>query len=242
MKICVAQTKSVKGDIEENIAHHKEIIVRAVSHNAGTIIFPELSLTGYEPWLAKDLATVPDDSRLDDFQTISDANEITIGVGMPTRNNKGICISMVLFQPRQPRQVYSKKYLHADEEPFFVAGDGLVSLTNINTTIALAICYELSIPEHAETAFKRGAKIYIASVAKTATGVNKAANSLSQIAKKYSMIVLMSNCIGHCDNFDSAGNSSAWNNEGVLIAQLNDTNEGILVFDTDSQKIIEEII
>ena len=49
MKICVAQTRPIKGDIQSNIDHHKRLIDLAVSNGADTVIFPELSLTGYEP-------------------------------------------------------------------------------------------------------------------------------------------------------------------------------------------------
>ncbi len=85
MKICVAQTKPVKGDIQRNIENHKKLIDMAASHGADIIIFPELSLTGYEPTLAKELATTQDDSRFDDFQQISDRRQITIGIGVPTK-------------------------------------------------------------------------------------------------------------------------------------------------------------
>ena len=59
MKICVAQTRPVKGNIQANIENHKKIISFALSHEADTIIFPELSLTGYEPGLSKELAIDP---------------------------------------------------------------------------------------------------------------------------------------------------------------------------------------
>jgi predicted amidohydrolase len=242
MKICAAQTKPIKGDIQSNISNHKKLIALAVANRADIIIFPELSLTGYEPEMAKELATDKEDSRFDDFQKISDTNEITIGVGVPVKNNSGINIGMVIFQPNKERQVYYKKYLHADEEPFFISGQNTIGLIGNKTNIAPAICYELSIPEHSENAFKSGAEIYIASVAKTSSGVEKAVKSLSGIANKYSMTVLMSNCIGHCDNFESAGKSSVWNNKGLLLGQLNDTNEGILIFDTDTEELIEKII
>src|SRR5688500_3645217 len=121
MKIGVAQTKPVKGDIQHNLADHKKWIYQAASHGAHLIIFPELSLTGYEPTLAKELATYVDDSRLEELQQISDTKHITIGAGMPIRQqaDAGITISMLIFQPFQPREVYSKQYLHADEIPFF---------------------------------------------------------------------------------------------------------------------------
>lgn len=57
MKICVAQTRPVKGNIEQNIISHKELLSIAIEHNAAMIIFPELSITGYEPNLAAGLAT-----------------------------------------------------------------------------------------------------------------------------------------------------------------------------------------
>lgn len=242
MKICVAQTRPVKGDIQSNIAHHKKLIDLAVSHGADTIIFPELSLTGYEPKLAKALATHQDDRRLDDFQKISDTQQITIGVGVPTKNNAGICISMILFQPHKARQTYSKKYLHPDEEEFFVSGQNATGFIGDKTLIALAICYEISVPEHAENAFKSGAAIYMASVAKFVNGIDKALKRLSDIANEYSMTVCMSNCIGPSDGEECAGKTSIWNNKGVLAGQLNAADEGILMIDTDTQELIEKII
>jgi predicted amidohydrolase len=242
MKISVAQTRPVKADIQTNIDNHKKIIDIAISNGADIIIFPELSLTGYEPKLSKELATNQDDSRFDVFQNISDTRQITIGVGAPIKNNGGICISMILFQPHKTRQLYSKKYLHPDEEEFFISGQNSSRLINNKPNIGLAICYELSVPEHSENAFKNGAEIYIASVAKTVKGVEKAIKTLSDIANKYSMTVLMSNSVGLCDDGECAGKTSIWNNKGLLAGQLNDTNEGILIIDTDTQELIEKTI
>jgi len=242
MKIGVAQTRPITGDIQHNISRHMLLTDLAASYAADAIIFPELSLTGYEPTMAEALAIDPDDSRLDDFQRISNTRQITIGAGIPTKANEGICITMVFFQPNQARQTYSKKYLHPDEEPFFISGQGLSGLKINQTPVALAICYELSVPEHAANAFKDGAAIYIASVAKSAAGMEKAFTSLSGIAKQYSATVLMSNCVGHCDDFDCGGKTSIWNDQGLLAGQLSDTDEGILIIDTDTQVIFEKTI
>ena len=238
MKICVAQTRPVKGDIKTNIERHKKLIDLAVVHGAGMIVFPELSLTGYEPELAKELATNANDSRLDNFQETANEKKIIIGVGVPVKNNTLPSISMIIFKPNEARQTYSKKYLHADEVPFFVSGVNAGNLVIDNTNIALAICYELSVPAHSDNAYKNGAVVYIASVAKTADGMEKAAATLSGIAKKYAMTVLISNSVGHCDNFESAGQSAVWNNQGVLLAQLDDSSEGILILDTGTQEVV----
>lgn len=236
MKICVAQTRSVAGNIERNVARHREFVETAVSRRANLIIFPELSLTGYEPTLAQALAMPPDDPRLNDFQTLADAKQITIGVGVPTRNRPRPCISLVIFRPNQPRHTYSKQYLFPDEEPFFVHGPASTGLIGKPPNIALAICYEISVPQHAKDAFKNDAKFYLASVAKSVNGVEHAHKRLLEIARQYRMTALMSNCVGMANGAECAGQSAVWNNKGLLLGQLDNKNEGILIFDTDTQE------
>lgn len=242
MKLCVAQTRPVKGDIERNIENQKKLIALAVANGAEIIIFPELSITGYEPSLANKLATSPDDIRFDDFQKISDSKHITIGIGVPLKADSGVSISMLIFQPEKARGIYSKKYLHADEEPYFIRGKSTIGLIGSEANIGLAICYELSVPEHSENAHKAGTEIYIASVVKTVPGVEKAIKTLTEIAQKYSMTVLMANCVGVCDGDECGGKTSVWNAGGTLAGQLNDTDEGILIIDTETQALIEKTI
>lgn len=239
MKICVAQTRPIKGETNKNIEIHKQFIDLAISKEADMIFFPELSLTGYEPKLAKNLATTQNDRRFDDFQNISDSHKITIGVGMPTKSDSDILISTIIFQPHKSRQTYSKQMLHPDEFLYFVTGQQQIILTTKTKKIAPAICYESLQIEHAERVFKKGVEIYIASVAKSANGVAKAFKHYPDIAKKYSITVLMSNCLGACDDFESVGKSAIWNKDGLLVGQLNETAEGILIYDTDAEKVIE---
>jgi len=221
---------------------HKRLIELAVSEMVELIVFPELSLTGYEPKLAEALAVPEDDLFLDVFQKISDDSRITIGVGMPTKNDQGVLISTIIFQPHEPRQIYSKRYLHSDEYPYFIRGQRPLILNINDHKISIAICYELSVPEHSEDAYESGSEIYLASIAKSAEGIEKAIQTLSGIARNYSMIALMSNCIGPSDGFECGGKTSAWNNKGVLLGQLNDKNEGILIIDTCTIELIEKTI
>jgi predicted amidohydrolase len=213
-----------------------------VTAGAGLVIFPELSLTGYEPTLAKELATTPDDRRFDDFQRISDGGQITIGVGAPTKSERGICISMLLFQPHKARRIYSKSHLHPDEEEFFVRGRSSPDLQVNQTNIALAICYEISVPEHWESVRKFGPGIYCASVAKSVTGVGNALERLSGMARDFSMTVLMSNCVGLSDGSQCAGKSSVWDRNGAMIGQLSDSDEGVLVYDTETHELVARVI
>lgn len=234
MKIAVAQTRPVKGDIPFNIEKHKKLIQLAISQGAESIFFPELSLTGYEPPLAKSLATNQDGKLFDQFQVLSDTNKILIGLGMPTNANAGVRISMIIFQPGKPRQTYSKQQLHDDELPYFVSGDTQVLLSIGDEVIAPAICYESLQISHAETVNQLGGDIYVASVAKSQKGIDKAMIHYPEVARKFSMTVLMANSVGPCDDFVSVGKSSVWTKKGILAGQMNENEEGILIFDTQT--------
>lgn len=169
---------------------------------------------------------------------IADTKHITIGIGVPTKNDRGICISMILFHPDQARQTYSKKYLHSDEEAFFVSGQSDTNLI-ANTNIALAICYEVSVSKHSEDAYKSGAEFYLASVVKSVHQVDKAIERLADIATEYAMTVLMSNSVGQSDGMECGGRTSIWNNQGLLLEQLDDVNEAIIIIDTETQELIK---
>lgn len=234
MKICLAQAKAVKGNIAANIENHKRLVKSAASQGASMVVFPELSLTGYEPSLAAELATGTDDPRFAVLRNLCDSAGIVIVAGMPIRHGKGVFISMLLFQPDQPLRLYSKKYLHADEEPFFVSGPNFPVLQTGDVKVGLGICYELSVPEHAEAAFEGGAGCYLVSAVKSVNGIAKAHERLSEIAAAYSAPALLCNSVGESDGFTCGGQSACWDTKGRLLAQLNAQDEGLLLFNTGS--------
>ena len=231
MKICVAQINSVIGNIPENISKHLHWINQGKNNGADLIIFSELSLSGYEPTLAESLAMTTDDERLSVFQEKSNQLDMCIGIGLPTKASAGVCISLLLFQPFQNVSVYSKKYLHADEELYFVSGENFSTIAIQERHISFAICYELSIPEHSALAHQQGTEIYIASVAKIIPGVDKAHKELSSIAQKYQIPVMMSNCVGTCEGKVAGGRSAVWNAQGILLNELSATGEGLITYD-----------
>jgi predicted amidohydrolase len=242
MKIALGQTRSIKGQIQANILTHKKLIDLAIVQNAQAIFFPELSITGYEPELAEALALDFEDEVFNDFQEISNNKNITISLGMPIRDSEGVKISMLIFQPQVSRQVYSKQLLHEDEFPYFTHGKEQMILTLNNSKIAPAICFESLQIEHANNAFQLGAEIYVASVAKSQQGIDKAMKHYPSIAIRYSMPVFMANCVGFCDNFESVGHSAVWTNQGVLVGQLDDRTQGILIFDTETEELVKKYL
>ena len=237
MRICIAQTKSLKGRIRENILNHLYLIERAIESNSDLIVFPELSITNYEPELANELATDLEDSIFNPFQDLSDKNQITIGIGMPTRAVDGINISMLIFQPDQERCIYSKCILHSDEIPYFVSGKSQPTLKIKGKNVALGVCYETLQREHFMKAKENGAHIYIASVSKPDRGTDKAYLHFPSIANEFGIPILMCNSVGYCDNFLSNGLSSVWNAKGELIGQLDEENQGLLIYDTKDEMV-----
>jgi len=100
----------------------------------------------------------------------------------------------------------------------------------------VAICYEISVSDHAADAIRNGAAVYVASVAKTQKGIVKANERMSEIARSSSIITLLSNCIGPSGDGDCAGQTAIWAPDGSVAVSLNDSDEGIAMIDTATMK------
>ena len=237
MKICLAQTKPVRGDIGANLADHLQYVDWAVALGSDCIFFPELSLTGYEPSLAEDKALLPGEQRLDVFQKYSNTNKMMIGVGAPVRIDSGVGIGMFLFEPDQARKIYFKKYLHSDELPFFRSEVDFSGILNVHPRIALAICYEISVDEHLEQVLPNHPEIYLASVVKFMDGVARARERLTTIAKTHDLVCVMVNSVGEADGDICGGSTAVWDGNGSLIGQMDAVRPGILVFDTELSQV-----
>ncbi len=236
MKLCAIQTPLAKGDFAANIASHLDLIDLAKTHVADIVLFPELSVSGYEPELAAALATTADDPRFAVFQHRADEYGMNIAIGVPTRSEHGVHISLVVFRPQQSRLTYSKFHLHADELPYFVTGQAPLALIGSDNDVALAICYELSVPSHAAFAAEHGARAYLVGAVKTASGVDAAEQALSATARRHRMAVLLANCVGESGGYACAGRSAVWSPQGNLLAQLDDRQTGLLIYDTLSDE------
>jgi len=236
MKIALAQIQSIAGDISANIERHISAIRAAAKQGADLVIFPELSLTNYEPNLAGSLATDTKDARFTIFSGLADSLDISIVAGMPLRSEKGITISCLVFQPGIPVQRYDKQILHADELPFFISGSQQLILQIKEYKIALAICYESVQSSHAENALKQGADIYLATVSKPLRALRNAHTFYSMFAAAHQIPVLMVNGVGPADNFVAAGSSAYWNPDGILVSTLDSENESLLLADITLKK------
>ena len=238
MKLCAVQLASLKGDLPANLQRHLVCIEQAAALGAELVVFPELSLTGYEPSVARQAALPVTSPRLDPLQAACDRLGITVAVGLPLPTPDGIRIGMPIFCPEAPRQAYAKQRLHDDELPYFTPGDQALLLEVGEHRVAPAICYESMFMAHAAVARERGADLYLVSVAKTAKGIREGYAHYPEVARELGMPVLMANCVGPADTFIGAGGSAAWDSQGHLLASLDDHSEGLIVLDTRSASAI----
>lgn len=242
MKVSVAQLEAVNGDIEKNITTHLELIDIAVKNNARSIVFPELSITGYEPKLAKDLAFDLNDERLVQFQNISKSKNITISIGLPLKGEIKPSSAMLIFNPDKEVTVYSKQELPEEEKKYFEAGNKSISVEIENLKFTPALSYESSLKKNWTQLKSLKPDIYVASVFTSISGIMQGLINFSNLASDNKLIVLKSNSIGKADNRISTGKSSVWNTKGDLLGQMNSIEEGILVYDLEKQIVDKYLI
>lgn len=231
MKLCAVQLASRKGDLAGNLERHRYCIEQAAALGAGLVVFPELSLTGYEPTLARQLALPVSSARLDPLQTLCDRHGITVAFGLPLPTPNGIHIGMPILRPGEPRLSYAKQRLHDDELAFFAAAGQSLVFEVDGQHIAPAICYESMFMAHAEKVRAQGASLYLVSVAKTAKGIREGYEHYPEVARRLNIPVLMANCVGPADTFIGAGGSAAWDRNGNLLAALDEQTQGLVMLD-----------
>jgi predicted amidohydrolase len=232
MILASAQTTVKRGDIESNLIDHYNLIDLASKNQAGLIVFPEMSITGYERKRALGMAFTENDSRLDILRQLSAEKQMILVVGAPILINNGLYIGAFIIKPDGSVSIYTKQYLHSGEEAFFKpSSDYNPEIIIDNEQISIAICADIDNPSHAENAGKAGSTIYIASLFFTPSGIPDAYKTLSGYAGQYGMNVLMSNYCGRSWGFDAGGQSGLWDKNGKLITNLNDSDSGLLVIE-----------
>lgn len=229
MILSAAQTVPVKGDISANTIAHLSLIERAAAAGARLICFPELSLTGYEPALARSLALKENAEALMPFKEAAQTNNITIVLGAPYQVGEEIYIASFICMPSGKIALYTKRYLHTDEDAFFCSGHQGPMILLGEERIQLAICAELTDQRHLQTALAENCSFYLASVFVTPKGWDKDAAILATYAQRHQLPVLMANFGGPSDGIAAGGRSCFWSPGGKLTASLPASGEGLLM-------------
>lgn len=231
--IGAAQSLSFAGDVSKNVSHHLDIARLAAKHGVQLLVFPELSLTGYEPLLAAECAINIADPRLEPLKRFAREAQMAIVVGAPTRGESGqLHIGAFTFLPDGTALTYTKKHLHDSEEKFFTNGPGGSNFALAGETVSLAICADISHPEHAESAAASGATIYAAGVLISEKGYAPDAALMQRYAATHHLTVLMANHAGPTGGWLPAGKSAIWSSSGAAVATA-ETAETLVLADLE---------
>jgi predicted amidohydrolase len=231
LTIAAAQSISIAGDLAANISRHQRFLQIAAEQGVQLLVFPELSLTGYERGLAAELAIAPDAEMLQPLRDFAREVGVTSVVGMPIRLSEAspALIGALVFGADGSLGVYSKQHLHPGEEVAFAPGTGGSMLTIGTDTVALAVCADFSHTSHAASAAEQGAALYAAGVLITENGYAPDTALLQGYANTHSMTVLMANHGGATGGWESAGRSAIWASDGSLIAAAPGTGNVMVV-------------
>lgn len=227
--LAAAQYPAAAADIDSNLERHLEFVAQAAAQQAHLLVFPELSLSGYELKRAPELALTLDDPRLQPLSAAAYARQMTIIVGAPLRSGQALHIAALIFHPNGTVAVYTKQHLHGAERQLFQPGNGGRLLECHRHNIALAICADTSEPVHASAAARAGAHIYAAGVLISETGYAKDSAALAGYARRYGMLTLMANHAAPTGGWIPAGRSAIWDNTGEPLVAAPDNAAGLVL-------------
>ncbi|WP_339419479.1 MULTISPECIES: carbon-nitrogen hydrolase family protein [unclassified Pseudomonas] len=231
LTLAAAQSISIAGDVPANIERHLAFMHVAAEHNVQLLVFPELSLTGYEPSLAAGLAITPDDPVLAPLRELARALRLTAVVGMPVRlaPDAGVLIGALVLGADGSLALYTKQHLHPGEEVAFVPGQGGAALECEDEQIALAVCADFSHASHPRLAAEAGATVYAAGVLVSEGGYATDSALLQGYAAEHGLLVLMANHGGPSGGYVCAGRSAIWAADGGLLAAAPGVGDALVI-------------
>lgn len=244
LTVAAAQTTSVAGDVPANIQRHLAFMHVAAEQGVQLLVFPELSLTGYEPALAGELAIAPEDALLAPLRAMARELRLTAVVGMPIRLSRqtGILIGALVLGADGSLAVYTKQHLHPGEDTVFIAGQGGAALEYGSNRIALAVCADFCHASHPRQAAEAGASVYAAGVLISEGGYATDSALLQGYALEHRMLVLMANHGGPSGGWACAGQSAIWSADGELLAQASGKGDALVIARHDSGQWAGQVV
>jgi predicted amidohydrolase len=238
--IAAAQTVPVRGEIDANLERHLSLVDVAAGEGTQVLVFPELSLTGYELDLGESLAFSETDPRLDPLVDAASSHEITLVVGAPVTVTGRLHIGALIISPNRAVSVYTKHHLGAfsnsaavdgivppAERTFFQPGNSNPLVRLGDQIAAVAVCADTGRPSHPQQAADRGARIYLGSMFVIPSEFEAETENLKTAATRHSMTIVFANYGGPSGGLASAGRSSIWSERGELLARLAPTGAGV---------------
>ncbi|NTW68768.1 MAG: acyltransferase [Chlorobiaceae bacterium] len=230
-KLRIAQSDCTLANFDENLVRHCTLTEEAIRDGADAIVFPELSLTGYNVQdAAQDIAMHIEDARLAPLRELS--RKITIICGsIELSEDYGVYNSALMFEEGEGKSIHRKIYLPTygmfEELRYFSAGQQINAVNSKRLgRIGVAICedfWHVSVPY---LLAHQGAKLLLvlmSSPLRLSPGSGNPAivTQWQTIASTYAFLfssyVACVNRVGNEDSFTYWGNSSLTGPDGNVI-------------------------
>lgn len=216
LTIAVAQPTCVALDVAANVDAHALAVAAAA---ARVVVFPELSLTGYE-LTAPPLAV--DDDRLAPLVAACAAHGTIALAGAPVASADGRrSIGVIAVDGGGGRVAYRKLWLGAEEAAAgFVPGPAPAVLAVDGWRLGLAVCKDTGVEEHAAATAALGMDVYVAGVVHRDADGHVNGERAQRAARDHGVWVATASCAaptgGGYDH--TAGRSGVWAPDGSVVA------------------------
>jgi predicted amidohydrolase len=216
LTIAAAQPVCTAKDVRANALEHARVIRAA---DARLVVFPELSLTGYE----LDADTVaPDDDELRAIVAACAETESVALVGAPVEGEDARAHIVMLRASSAGVDVpYRKSYLGGDEPARFAPGDGPVAIDVDGWRVGLGICKDTAVEQHIADTAALDPDLYVAGLVHLPEELSVQEERALRIARACRAYVAFASFAGPTGGgFDrTAGVSSIWAPDGTPIGR-----------------------
>jgi predicted amidohydrolase len=253
MKIALAQIKPVLGNINENLAIHRDMFLQAEEKGADLLVFPELSLTGYTlKDMVADVAVLPENHTA--FRELKKwSRSMSLVVGFAEEKERGIYTNSAAYIEQGEikhihRKVFLPTYGMFEERKFFGSGRSFAPFLTPWGKAGMMICYEFLFYGVGYLYFTAGADILITISAAPGRGMAQfmefessrmwelMAETLSRFSTAF---VVYCNRTGVEDGKTFAGGSFIYGPTGNRLAKAPDAEENLLVTDINLDDLNE---
>jgi len=245
MRITLAQTGSVLGEVDENLERAHEIIRTAGREHSDVVVFPELFLTGYNLGrVDKDVALSTNDPRLLALGTIAPETDVLIGLyedGLGVHNYNAAAYYDADKLVHAHRKLYLPTYDIFEERKFFSPGQTLRAFDTRQGRVATLICNDAWQPHLAFLAVQDGARVLFVPTSSSQSRFPEQYDSKTYwrditvfYARMYQSFVVFVNRVGdEAEHLRFWGGSHIVDPWGRVICELPDEEEAIVTCEID---------
>ncbi len=224
-----AQISALRGDVTTNLATHLEVMERAAAEGADLLVFPELSLTGYELDLGESLQTTPDDPLFAPLQALAAEHGMLTLIGAPLKAPSGKPFLGAVVLGGAAPLAYAKMHVHVSEAGYFQSGPGHEVIEHKGARVGCAICADLTHASHPAGAHALGADVYAVGALIDDKAFAREAPMLEGHARDHGMTVVFANYASKSGAYTPIGKSSIWAPGGALVIEAQGTEETLVI-------------